>query len=224
MEHLINRELTEPMKQANQANSQKSTGPKTERGKCNSRGNAWCHGIFGRGELCPWAEELDEDAEDYQRFHHRFQEAFQVRDEVERLLAADMARTQWRLERVLHAESACLAHRRRRLANDQRRALAGEGMGMRAAFEQMVSEQAGYGALPESAGKYELILLLLYSVRVDVETEGYGGTSAQCLELIYGQQPGVAKKAFLLEHQGLQAQADRSDAVQEHLRRQFLDN
>ncbi len=104
MDHLISRELTEPMQQANQANSQKSTGPRTEKGKLNSRWNSWRHGIFGN-ELCPWAEELDEAPADYQRFHHRFLEAFQVRDDVERLLAADMARTQWRLERVLHAET-----------------------------------------------------------------------------------------------------------------------
>ena len=220
---LINREVTEAMEKANQQNSQKSTGPKTAQGKLNSRGNGFRHGLFGR-ELCPWAEELDEDAADYQRFGRRYRDAFQVRDEVEALLVADMARTQWRLERLLRAETACLAWQRRRFANEHRRKVAGEGVGMRAGFELILSQQAGYGALPESEGKYELILFLLRTARTEVEAEGYTETGAQCLRVLYGPQPGLAKQAFLInDFKALQPDPERREAVQEYLRQQFLD-
>ncbi len=223
MEHLITRELTEPMKQANQANSQKSTGPNTDRGKLNSRCNSWCHGIFGRGALCPWAEELDEDAQDYQRFHHRFQDAFRVRDEVERLLAADMARTQWRLERVLHAESACLAHRRRKFSNDQRRALASEDLGARAALGMLTIQKLGYAGLNESEGKYESILLVLRSVHAMVEEEGYSEEGREFLEGVYGPQPGPGKRLFLADYKALKPPEGGDPATSPQLRQGFLE-
>jgi hypothetical protein len=105
---LNTREVTEAMRNANRTNARKSTGPRTEQGKYNSRGNAFRHGIFGNEE-CPWGQALDENSADYQRFCRRYGEALQVRDDFEALLAADMARTQWRLERLLHAEAAGLA-------------------------------------------------------------------------------------------------------------------
>ena len=185
---LIDREVTEAMEKANGENSQKSTGPKTEQGKRNARWNAFRHGVFGR-ELCPWTEELDEEAADYQRFCQRYRDTFQVRDEVEGLLVRDMAEIRWRLKRLLRAESACLAWQRRKLENEQRRKVAGEGLGMDAAFEQMVSQKAGYSALPESEGKFELILFVLRSARTEVEVDGFTELGAGCLRVLYGPQP-----------------------------------
>jgi hypothetical protein len=177
----LNREVTEPMEKANRENSQKSTGPKTQQGKLNSSRNAFRHGLFAR-KMCPWTEELDESEPDYQRFYQRYQNAYQARDEVEALLVADMARTQWRLERLLRAESACLALQRGKLVNEQRRQLAGEGIGVEVGFEKLIAQEAGYGALHESEGKYELILLLLGAVGSEAESEGYTERGTQCLQ------------------------------------------
>ena len=132
---LIDREVTEAMEKANGENSQKSTGPKTEQGKRNARWNAFRHGVFGR-ELCPWTEELDEEAADYQRFCQRYRDTFQVRDEVEGLLVRDMAEIRWRLKKLLRAESACLAWQRtevgERAAPQGGRRGAGDGRRLRA--------------------------------------------------------------------------------------------
>ena len=182
------REVTEAMRNANRANAQKSTGPRTEQGKYNSRGNAFRHGLFGN-KLCPWGEALDEKAADYQRFCRRYAEALQVRDDFEVLLAADMARTQWRLERLLHAEAAGLAWRRVKFENDHRRKEASEGVGLRAGFEHIASHEGGYGALPETEGKYELILFLLRTLVMEVQTDGYTEMGWQCLRVLYGPQP-----------------------------------
>ena len=112
-----------------------------------------------------------------------------MRDEVEGLLVRDMAEIRWRLKRLLRAESACLAWQRRKLENEQRRKVAGEGLGMDAAFEQMVSQKAGYSALPESEDKYELILFVLRSARTEVEVDGFTELGAGCLRVLYGPQP-----------------------------------
>jgi len=74
---LLSREVNEKILGANRANAQKSTGPRTEQGKHNSRANALRHGIQGN-ELCPWGEALDEKAADYQRFCRRYREALQA--------------------------------------------------------------------------------------------------------------------------------------------------
>ena len=146
---LNTREVTQAMHDANRANSQKSTGPRTEKGKRNSRRNAFKHGLDSH-ELCPWAEELAEDSSQYRSFHRRFLQAFQVSDPVEALLVSDLARTQWRLDRVLHAESAYLAYHCAKLDNDFRRKLAGEGVDIRAAFENILVREAGYKSLADS--------------------------------------------------------------------------
>jgi len=207
---------------ANRANAQKSSGPRTEQGKRNSRANALRHGIHSN-ELCPWGELLDENAADYQRFCRRYREALQARHDFEALLGADMARTQWRLERLLHADAAGLAWQRAKFENDHRRKEAGEGVGIRAGFEQITSHEAGYSALPESEGKYELILWLLFTLVVEAKTDGYTETGAQCLRVLYGPKPGLAKQAFLIdEYHALQPRSKRGSETQEYPRQQFL--
>jgi hypothetical protein len=219
---LNTREVTEAMRNANRANAWKSTGPRTEQGKRNSRGNAFRHGIFGN-KLCPWGEALDEDSADYQRFCERYREALQARDDFEALLAADMARTQWRLERLLHAEAAGLAWQRAKFENEHRRKEAGEGVGIRAGFEQIASHKGGYGALPESEGKYELILFILRTLLTEAQTDGYTETGVQCLRVLYGPQPGVAKQVFFIdEYNALQPRPECPPEMQEYQRQQFL--
>ena len=218
---LNTRQVTEAMRKANRANARWSTGPRTEQGKYNSRGNAFRHGLFGN-QLCPWGEALDEKAADYQRFCRGYGAALQVRVDFEALLAADMARTQWRLERLLHAEAAGLAWQRVKFENEHRRKEASEGVGLRAGFEQIASHEGGYGALPESEGKYELILFLLRTLVMEAQSEGYTETGFQCLRVLYGPQPGVAKQVFLIdEYNTLQSGSPETPEYQQQ-RQQFL--
>jgi hypothetical protein len=218
---LNTREVTQAMHDANRANSQKSTGPRTEKRKRNSRRNAFKHGLDSH-ELCPWAEELAEDSSQYRSFHRRFLQAFQVSDPVEALLVSDLARTQWRLDRVLHAESAYLAYHRAKLDNDFRRKLAGEGMDIRAAFENILVREAGYKSLADSEGKFEFIFLFLSTVRTEAENEGYTDLGRLGLRVVYGPQTGVNKGHLLSDYERLQSKEGRSAAEQECLRQDFL--
>ena len=132
---------------------------------------------------------------------------------------------EWRLERLLHAEAAGLAWQRTKFENDHCRKEASEGVGIRAGFEQITSHEAGYSALPESEGKYELILLLLYTLVVEAQADGYTETGAQCLRVLYGPKPGLAKQAFLIdEYNALPPRSKRRRETQEYQyqRQQFL--
>ena len=221
---LLSREVTDKMRAANRANARKSTGPRTEQGKHNSRRNALRHGIFAN-QASPWGDALDESAADYQRFCRRYQKALQPRDDFEALLAADMARTQWRLERLLQAEAAGLAWERAKLENWQRRREAGEGVGLHVGLEQMTSHEGGYAALPESEGKYELILHVLNVLVLEADHNGYTETGAQCLRVLYGPRPALAKETFLInEYKSLQTRSkrERETKVYQHTRELFM--
>jgi hypothetical protein len=220
---LYTREVTEAMKKANQANSQKSTGPRTEQGKLNSRGNSYKHGFNSHTLDPPWSEALDEDSAQYRRHCRRMLDAFQVRDAVEELLVGDMARTRWRLDRVLHAEAAHLAYGRASLDNDLRQKLAGEDVDLRTVVDRLIIPKAGYSALRDTEGKFELILLFLATLRAETATQGYTETGRQCLQLVYGPKPGVAAQlTFVSKYKELQPQEGRSAATQEQMQRQFL--
>jgi hypothetical protein len=126
---------------------------------------------------------------------------------------------------LLHAEGAGLAWQRAKFENDHRRKEAGEGMGIRAGFEQITSQEGGYSALSDSEGKYELILFLLRTLVIEAQTDGYTETGAQCLRVLYGPRPGVAKQAFLIdEYNALQPGPKQRPETQEyqHQRHQFL--
>jgi len=222
MEQLIEREATPAVKEANRNNSQKSTGPKTEKGKRNTRVNAYRHGLFAR-ELAPWRAELGEDSALYQRHRRRFQQAFEPRDGVEELLVDDLAQTRWRLDRLLKAESAHLAYQRGQLVNQRERHLAGEGMGVEAAFDKRIYQLGGYSSLPPSEGNFEMILMVVRTLRAEVEDEGYTEYGEQCLQLLYGQEPGLAKTSLMVDYRGLKPGAERTPEMQQRLRQSFLD-
>ena len=199
--------------------ARKAPAPRTEQGKSNSCQNALKHGLDSREP--PWIKALDEDSTQYRRFCRRLVDTFQVRDAVQDLLAGDMARTRWRLERVLRAESAYLAYRRSTLDNEQRGELAAEDVNIRTAFDQIIVGKAGYKALLDSEAKFQLILLLA-ALRAEAETEGYTETGTRCLELVYGPNRGVATQNFFHRYKDLKPEEGRSAAEQEHLRQVFL--
>ena len=88
---------------ANRKNACNSTGPKTERGKANSRLNALKYGIYATTPVLP-AE--DEDA--YRELEKLNQEYFAPVGPVENLLVRQINIEQWKLKRIETAEIAFL--------------------------------------------------------------------------------------------------------------------
>ena len=81
--------------EANRANSQLSTGPRTEQGKANSSMNAVKTGLTGRAVLLP-----NDDAAQYERHVARYFSDFEPAGDRESELVRGLADAQWRLNRI----------------------------------------------------------------------------------------------------------------------------
>jgi hypothetical protein len=81
--------------EANRRNSQKSTGPKTARGKWHSRRNAFRHGLCAETVI-----EILEDVEDYKAFEATITADYEPRTAVERELVLRLASLLWRIRRA----------------------------------------------------------------------------------------------------------------------------
>jgi len=102
---------SQAQKDANRANSQLSTGPKTEAGKAASSHNALKTGLTGRTVVLP-----TDDVEAYTQHVERFLLDYQPATDAEKSLVQTVADTEWRLLRVPSLESGLYAVGRRQLA------------------------------------------------------------------------------------------------------------
>ncbi len=88
----------------NRANSQYSTGPRTEPGKQSSSLNALRHGLTARTTVLP-----TEDPEAYQRHIRRFLDDYKPATATETHLVDEIANTTWRLNRIPFLEAELLS-------------------------------------------------------------------------------------------------------------------
>jgi hypothetical protein len=88
---------------ANRRNSLKSTGPRTEAGKEQSRRNATRHGLTAETVI-----EILEDVEDYRGFEANIIADYDARTAVERELVLRLASLLWRLRRATGIETDLL--------------------------------------------------------------------------------------------------------------------
>jgi hypothetical protein len=79
----------------NRANSQHSTGPRTEPGKQRSSQNALRHGLTARSAVLP-----SEDSAAFERHHRQFLDEYQPATPTETQLVRELADTSWRLNRI----------------------------------------------------------------------------------------------------------------------------
>src|SRR5271165_3958747 len=87
----------------NRANSQHSTGPRTEQGKERSRLNALRHGLTGQIVVMP-----TEDLQAYQSHLKSFTDECDPKGAIEAHLVQALADTSWRLNRVAALETNLL--------------------------------------------------------------------------------------------------------------------
>jgi hypothetical protein len=84
----------------NKANSQKSTGPRTEAGKQRSSRNALLHGLTGQTVVLP-----TEDHSAYQRHSHAFLDEYRPKGATEIQLVQSLLDTSWQLNRASAVET-----------------------------------------------------------------------------------------------------------------------
>jgi len=85
----------------NRANSQHSTGPRTEAGKQRTRLNAMRHGLTGQTVLLP-----EDDLDKYQKCNQEFFTEYKPKGPTEMQLVQVLADTSWRLNRVTVLENS----------------------------------------------------------------------------------------------------------------------
>jgi hypothetical protein len=88
----------------NRANSQHSTGPRTEPGKQRSSRNALRHGLTAQTAVLP-----TEDPESYQRHIQKFLDEYAPATPTETQLVNEIANTAWRLNRIPFLEAELLS-------------------------------------------------------------------------------------------------------------------
>jgi hypothetical protein len=84
----------------NNANAQKSTGPRTEAGKQRSKMNAFRHGLTGQTVVLP-----TEDHSAYERHSQSFLDEYHPQGATETQLAQSLIDTSWRLNRAATIET-----------------------------------------------------------------------------------------------------------------------
>jgi hypothetical protein len=89
--------------EANRRNARRSTGPKTEEGKQQSRRNALRHGLTAETVI-----DGLEDSEDYRAFETAVTADYDARTAVERELVLRLASLLWRLRRIIAIETDLL--------------------------------------------------------------------------------------------------------------------
>ena len=98
---------------ANRLNAQKSTGPRTARGKAKSSANALKHGLTAERAVVS-----GEDVEEYREFVQGIFDALQPQDAMEAELVGQVVSFTWRLRRAARYEARLvgevLAHREER--------------------------------------------------------------------------------------------------------------
>jgi hypothetical protein len=88
----------------NRANSQHSTGPRTESGKQRSSQNALRHGLTSHTAVLP-----TEDQSAYEQHRRQFENEYQPATPTESQLVQQLADTSWRLNRIPFLEADLLA-------------------------------------------------------------------------------------------------------------------
>ncbi len=200
--------------EANRRNAQKSTGPKTSKGKAVSKMNASKHGILSdqvvvRGLI------INESEDEFQAFHRRFWEHLAPVGPVEEMLVDQIVTTQWRLRRVLRAESGEVA-----LSVDG-------GYWSRANKNPTVTAMNWtvlgdpIHAMEKSVTGLDVIILWLEDVRASVEKEGELTEGAIKSVFVAGKPHSLSRELdelrtwFLINPDGLDQAALRA----EHKRR-----
>jgi hypothetical protein len=104
---------------ANRRNAQRSTGPRTPKGKARSRWNALKHGVLAQAvipePLLPF-----ESRQEFDHLLATLRGEFMPQSALEEMLVETVATCYWRLGRVLRAETAAISRRLLSLEDDLR--------------------------------------------------------------------------------------------------------
>jgi len=185
---LIKREPSPALSSANRANSLRSTGPRSARGKALSSRNLLKPRAFSE-IVARSMSVLGERPGDFEQIHQALATAMEPRDGWEAAWVQDIAILRWRLERLQRAEVGVVALRRRRLQHQRLRA-ALPPTGSAALAINGLTPLSGFTGLPDSAMKFQQVIAILTQLRNIVRVEMFDEDCAMYFSLLYGKAAG----------------------------------
>ena len=172
---------------ASRANSRRSTGPRSERGKAVSSRNSLKPRPFSE-VVARSMEALGERPTDFEQMHKALAAAMEPRDGWEAAWVQDIAILRWRLERLQRAEVGVVALRRRRLQNQRLRAAAPPTGSAALELNNLVGVW-GFAGIPDSAIKsHHVISAVLTQLRDTVKVELFEDDDSMYFKLLYGKK------------------------------------
>lgn len=198
---IIHKKVTPLVLAANQANSEKSTGPKTHLGKKRTSRNAGKYFVFGQ-VTAERMRELGEDPTEFEKLCQALRSEIEPRGGFEEILVEEMAVNRWRLARLRRAEMGMLVGRRVKWELHVRHPefAADEGM------DGLMMHYRGLAGVTDTPNKYRQICELLESLKEKVEREGFTEEGMKTLEALYGQSPTVEGAELIRQFKdGMQA-------------------
>jgi hypothetical protein len=185
---LITREPSAAQASASRANSLRSTGPCSERGKETSRRNVLKPRLFSE-VIAHSMHRVGESPEDFEQMHEALAQAMEPRDGWETAWVQDIAILRWRLEHLQRAEAGVVALRRRRLLYQRLRAAA-PPTGSAALQLNSLLALCGFAGLPDSVMKFQQVIALLTLLSDIVKVELFEKDFDMYFSLLYGKAPG----------------------------------
>lgn len=219
---LARKKSTPALIRANRANALKSTGPVNPAGKKNSSLNGLKHGLYAR-HFRPYLAQLGEDPTGYEELRQGLRSSLGPEGTLEEILVDQLAELRWNQQRLLRAEDARLADRRRKLEIEQEQRAASESKGTADSAAKLIMRSNGMAAVPDSNYKFDLILGLLWDARARVEISGFDENVLASLRFIYGPEPGFVGGGLISGcERGLAEQEEQDEMAREANRRSFL--
>ena len=198
---LMQREPSPALVSANRANSRRSTGPRSERGKAISSRNLLRPRPFSE-VVALSMEALGERPADFEQTHKALAAAMEPRDGWEAAWVQDIAILRWRLERLQRAEVGALAVRKQKLAGERKR----ESMPASGLADLGLRQQiplVGFTGLPASPWKFQQVIQMLRQLRDLVRVGDYEKDGVVYFDLLYGKKPGAMGATLRGRFEGL---------------------
>ena len=187
--------------EARRSNAQKSTGPRTRRGKRCAGRNALKHGLYSDVQYFyrDAAMELGEDPRDFTRLYQGLLEARRPEDMVEQGLIEDIAILVWKKARLERAESAVQVCNVRKHDLERRKKYLQAGSGVNTVPQAEVLEKGLRGML-DAPGKFEKVITLLGVLEDLTARHQFNDDMHRLLLALYGEKPTMRGVGLLNQY------------------------
>ncbi len=187
----VHHEVSEKQVAANQANAQKSTGPKTPEGKARVALNSIKHGAYARADNSRRQIMLrrGEDPAEYERLHQDLADSWQPDDSMQAMVVKTIGDKTWE---KLQLGQACLDAQLVSMELAQAQAHRGQLQARRWLRAVLPGASRGFCGTQDSPEKFEQIFRLLDRLQEWFEKETCPDEYPDLMDRLYGDFPTVA--------------------------------